>query len=92
MKNVSKEMQLKKAYSRLNDVNKNIISSNTTLRKQILKKAMESDLPLYKDKELLKNLSDAELNNNFKDKYYPAAADIVSYINQYNSTKVASDA
>lgn len=78
---------LKKIY------NKNYSTERSVLTNMIIKKAMDKNIPIHEDKELLAKLAQLEVNKNIPDKYYPAIAEIISYINNIDKKfGVKSDA
>ncbi len=58
--------------------------SNNTLSNWIIKRAIDYDVPIHLDKELISKLAQMELNRNSPDEYYPAIAEVVSYIKRIN--------
>ena len=68
-------------------------SDRSILTNMIIKKAMDKNIPIHEDKELLEKISLLEVNKNYPDKYYPAIAEIIAYINNIDKTYgVKSDA
>ena len=73
--------------------NKKYNTDRSILTNVIIKKAMDKNIPIHEDKELLSKLAEIEVNKNIPDKYYPAIAEIISYINNVDKRiGVKSDA
>lgn len=58
--------------------------SDNSISNWIIKRAIEHDIPIHNDKELITKLAKMELNKTSPEEYYPAIADIVSYIRRIN--------
>lgn len=58
--------------------------SNNTLSNWIIKRAIDYDVPIHLDKELITKLAQMELYRNSPEEYYPAIAEVVSYIKRIN--------
>lgn len=58
--------------------------SQHSISNWIIKRAIDYDIPIHRDKELITKLAKMELNKTSPEEYYPAIADIVSYIRRIN--------
>jgi type III secretion system FlhB-like substrate exporter len=81
-KNFSKGMQLEKAYQELFSGNKSFDSKRATMGQLIIKRAVDRDIPIHKDKELLTKLARLELERDTPELYYPAVAEIITHLNK----------
>lgn len=53
----------------------------------ILKRAIEKELPLHKDKELLEDLAKLDIMKGSPEEYYSAVSEIISYINKIDRSQ-----
>lgn len=58
--------------------------SNNSISNWIIKRAIEYDIPIHRDQELITKLAQMELNRSTPEEYYPAIAEVVSYIKRIN--------
>lgn len=80
--NLSKGMQLEKKYQKLFESDKSFDSRKSTMSQLIIKQAIEKDIPIHRDKELLTKLAKLELERDTPEVYYPAVAEIITYLNK----------
>lgn len=59
--------------------------SDNSISNWIIKRAIDMDIPIHRDKELITKLAKMELARTTPDDYYPAIAEVVSYIHRINS-------
>lgn len=84
-KTQQKGKRLEKAYQELYSGNKSLKSNRATMSQLIIKRAIERDIPIHKDKELITKLARLELDRDTPELYYPAVAEIITYINKLDN-------
>ena len=73
------EKNIEKAYQEKYSVN---TDSTNRLTRTILQRAMDLDIPLNNDHDLIKMLAQLESKQSLPREFYKAVGDIVSYINE----------
>lgn len=58
--------------------------STNSISNWIIKRAIDYDIPIHRDKELISKLAKMELNKSTPEEYYPAIAEVVGYIRRIN--------
>jgi type III secretion system FlhB-like substrate exporter len=92
MNKKEKGFQLEKAYKELYKENQTFDSRKATMSQLIIKRAIERDIPIYKDNDLVTKLARLELTRDTPEVYYPAVAEIITYINKLDSNYLAQHA
>lgn len=60
------------------------INSGSSITNWIIKRAIECDIPIHQDRELITKLAQMELYRSSPEEYYPAIAEVVAYIKRIN--------
>jgi len=58
--------------------------SNNSITNWIITRAIECDVPIHRDQELITKLAQMELNRTSPEEYYLAIAEVVTYIKRIN--------
>lgn len=87
--NVKKAVAL--SYNSDDDAPKVIAKGEGLVAENIVKKAMESDLPIYEDKDLVDNLIQVDIDNSIPVELYEAVAEILLYIHRLDVRRGRED-